>query len=169
MKLSIYWIGSVKSGRIAIMPRPRGGDWLADEAASLRADGVDVVVSCLTHEECRELDLLDEATACAEAGIEFLSFPIVDRSVPTSFRETDAFLNVLENRLSNGKNVVVHCRAGIGRSSLLAACLLARRGMSVSDAFALITVKRGCSVPDTREQQQWVGRFVEFLRIPVLD
>jgi hypothetical protein len=31
MKAAIYWIAPVPSGRLAIIPRPRGGDWLEDE------------------------------------------------------------------------------------------------------------------------------------------
>ena len=42
-----------------MLPRPRGGDWLADEIRSLRACGVDVLVSLLTGEEVGELDLAE--------------------------------------------------------------------------------------------------------------
>src|ERR1700688_830549 len=80
----VYWIKSPTMGRLAIMPRPRGGDWLDDEVASLRAAGVDVVLSLLTPGEVAELDLAEEQALCEAQGMQFLSFPILDRSVPSS-------------------------------------------------------------------------------------
>src|SRR5215467_12015677 len=61
--------------------------------------------------------------------------------------------------LRQGKAVGVHCRAGIGRSSMIAACALIRTGLSVELAFRMIEKARGCSVPDTPEQREWVERY----------
>ena len=60
MKADIYWIDQLAPHRLAIMPRPRGGDWLEDEIRSLRLEGVDVLVSLLTETEARELELDSE-------------------------------------------------------------------------------------------------------------
>jgi hypothetical protein len=43
MRTELYWIERPWRGRLAIMPRPRGGDWLDDEIQSWRRSGVDVV------------------------------------------------------------------------------------------------------------------------------
>ena len=45
---------------------------------------------------------------------------------------------------------------GIGRSALVAACLLKSQGIGVDEAFAMISRARGFSVPDTEEQREWV-------------
>ena len=60
MQVTIYWIENPTQGRIGIMPRPRGGDWLEDEVRSLQRSGVDVVVSLLERHEVEELDLQEE-------------------------------------------------------------------------------------------------------------
>src|SRR5438874_882122 len=39
MRAEIYPIAGVPFGRLAIMPRPRAGDWLPDEVASWRGAG----------------------------------------------------------------------------------------------------------------------------------
>jgi hypothetical protein len=39
----------------------------------------------------------------------------------------------LEERLAEGEFIVVHCRAGIGRSSLIAAAVLVREGLSPAE------------------------------------
>jgi hypothetical protein len=64
MRPEIFWIDAALPGRIAIMPRPRAGDWLADEVAGWRAEGVDLVVSLLEPHEVAELGLGDEADLC---------------------------------------------------------------------------------------------------------
>ena len=153
-----FWIR--KEGlRLAITPRPRGYDWLVDDIRLLKRAGVDVLVSALTPYETEDMGLLEESRCCQNYGLEFLSFPIEDRSVPASFSEFDGLLNSLTDRLRKGKAVGVHCRAGIGRSSMIVASALIRDGLSVDSAFRAIQDARGCSVPDTAEQRQWVERY----------
>jgi protein-tyrosine phosphatase len=158
--LPAYWVDS-RICRLAIMPRPRGGDWLEDEIRALRRDGVDVIVSALEEEEVAELELLREEDLCRAAGMDFLSFPIRDRSLPGSAKLFDAFVGSVDAHLSAGKAVVIHCRAGIGRSTMIAASLLLRRGLSSAEAFALLEKARGFPVPDTPEQREWVERISE--------
>lgn len=83
MRVKIHW---VEPSRLAIMPRPRAGDWLLDELRSLREQGVHTVVSLLTDTEERELDLEAEEFSCAAVGLGFRSFPIPDREVPEGHR-----------------------------------------------------------------------------------
>ena len=55
--------------RSAILPRPRGGDWLEDEVSRLAVvRAIDTVVSTLTSDEIAELDLADEKRSCARAN-----------------------------------------------------------------------------------------------------
>jgi protein-tyrosine phosphatase len=157
MQAEIYWICEVGDGRLAIMPRPRGGDWLQDEIRSLREVGVDVVVSLLERQEITELDIAAEEALCQASEISFMSFPITDRSVPASKEAALAFADSIFNWLRGGKNVAIHCRAGIGRSSLIAACVLMKSGVGVDEALQRIERARGCSVPDTPEQREWVA------------
>jgi protein-tyrosine phosphatase len=126
---------------------------------SWRAAGLDIVVSLLTPEEIEELDLQQEKALCQEQGIQFRSFPIQDRGVPPSRESMAALVKSLEKALRDGKNVAVHCRQGIGRSSLAAASLLVSAGDSPYDAWQRIENSRGCTVPDTPEQKQWVVKF----------
>jgi hypothetical protein len=76
---TVHWIEAPPPGRLAIVPRPRAGDWLGDEIAGWRAAGIDLVVSLLEPEEAAELGLQDEAGLCRQNTIEFVSFPIPDR------------------------------------------------------------------------------------------
>ena len=61
MRDKVYWITGPWRGRLAILPRPRGGDWLEDETRGWRAAGIDAVVTLLEATEESELDLGGES------------------------------------------------------------------------------------------------------------
>ena len=73
---------------MAIIARPRGGDWLEDEMRSWARVGLEVIVSLLASDEAMEFELGNEATICRSNDIEFISFPIPDRGAPASREET---------------------------------------------------------------------------------
>ena len=153
---SIYWIEGPWKGRLAIVPRPRGGDWLDDEAAAWKQQGVNTIVSTLMDDEIEDFDLHREGAASEKQGLEFVAYPIPDRGVPASMKAASALLADLEKKLSDGKNVVIHCRQGIGRSAVLSVSLLILAGLDVD------TAARGGgarSVPETQEQRDWLLRF----------
>jgi protein-tyrosine phosphatase len=164
MKAELYWIEGPWPGQLAILPRPRGGEWLEDEIRSWKQAGVNVVVSLLTSDEIAELGLVEEARLCQDFGLQFLSFPIMDRRVPSSPKATFDFIRELETLLADGKNLAVHCRQGVGRSALIAACLLVLSGMEPEVALQRVGAARGCPVPETTEQRQWVMEFARELQ-----
>ena len=159
MKPTLFEIERDGAGRIATMACPRGGDWLADEIEALRSAGVDVLVSALAESELAELRLTAEPELAKQAGLTFVSFPIPDRGVPAVVAPVSNLVGHLEELLSAGQFVVVHCRAGIGRSSLLAAAVLVREGLSPAEAWERISAARGLTVPDTEVQQAWLAAF----------
>ncbi len=155
----VYWIDGPWRGKLAILARPRGEDWLEDEIQGWKEAGVDVVVSVLTSGEESELGLTSEAEIVKRTGLTYISFPITDYSVPASKIPMQQLAVELNNQLSRGACIGVHCRQGIGRSSLVAACVLVTSGESPQSAFEHIERARGRSVPDTAEQKEWVISF----------
>jgi uncharacterized protein YjbI with pentapeptide repeats/protein-tyrosine phosphatase len=150
---------------LCILSRPRGGDWLEDEIKRLRYNRIEVLVSLLTPEENRELDLHREAELAANYDITFLAFPITDRQVPQSMSAALEFFRKLARYIEvEKKNVAVHCRMGIGRSALVAAAVMVLLGYQPDEAFDLITHHRAAIVPDTDEQREWVNSFAEYAR-----
>jgi protein-tyrosine phosphatase len=161
--MSLHWIDLSGRGRLAIAARPRAGHWLADEIAGWRRDAVEVVVSLLEPSEIAELDLREEAELCRRHGLRFVSFPIADRAVPSSMNEAIALARSAARWIAEGRGVAIHCRAGIGRAAMIAACVLVCLGDDADVAFTAIGKARGVSVPDTDEQRQWVSLFGERL------
>ncbi|MER7772578.1 tyrosine protein phosphatase [Kitasatospora sp. NPDC096140] len=154
MRPVLFTVDHPGPGRLSTMARPRGHDWLDDEMAALRNHGVDVLVCALTGPELDELGLADEPRAAAAAGLQFVAIPVPDRTVPDRAAVLPT-LHGLAGRLRDGAHVVTHCRAGIGRSSLLAAALLVLDGVDPDTAWNLIERARGLAVPDTAEQRAW--------------
>jgi hypothetical protein len=93
MTRNVYWITEAQPHRIAIVARPRRGDWLEDDIKSLSSKGIGVLVSMLTPEESAELGLSDEGKFCDQCGISFFEF------------EIGALLNTLVKQVQLGTGV----------------------------------------------------------------
>jgi len=156
MNPDVFWIPGPWPGRLAVVTRPRGGDWLDDEASGWRRAGVDVVVSLLETEEAVQLELAGEGEAAESKGMQFISFPIPDRGIPSSTTASLGLVKDIAKALDQGKNVAVHCRQGIGRSGLVATGVLMASGMPVEAALNVVSTARGLTVPETPAQLQWV-------------
>lgn len=163
MWTELHWVDGPWPGKLALASRPRGGDWLEDEMAEWRRAGVDTVLSLLTPEEELDLDLKIEAREVTARGMKFASLPIPDRQVPNSEAEVSAALDRLDADLAAGKNVVIHCRQGIGRTGLVAACLLVTKGMNPEAAVKRLSAARGVPVPETAEQRRWIDHYAAVL------
>lgn len=158
MKVDPFRIPGPWRGRLSIVARPRGGDWLDDEVSAWRRAGIGVVVSLLEDDEEAQLGLTDERQAAEGQGIGFISFPIPDRSVPASTEAAIEVIGRIATELRAGKNVAVHCRQGIGRSALIASGVLMNSGIEAEQALKTVSSARGISVPETLEQHRWIER-----------
>jgi len=165
MKKSPYWIEGQWEGRLGILPRPRGGDWLEGDVRLWKQSGVDVVVSLLTPQENSHLNVDQEAQICQENGIRFFSFPVEDRGVPSSQKAMLSLLESLRNALTRGENVGIHCRQGVGRSPLVAVSLLIQSGCDPEVAIQAVSRARGEAVPETPDQKKWIIGFIPELSI----
>lgn len=155
MASDIYWIDHPSDARLATMAAPLAGRWLNSEVDHWRAEGVEIVVSLLQADEEAGLGLQAEGETCRSRGIMFIRFPIADGGVPA---DRDAALD-LARALGRSKNAVaIHCRAGIGRASLMAALVLLERGETPDSAFRRIRAARGLEAPDTPWQREWIER-----------
>ena len=114
MSAKIFWISGPWRGRLGIVPRPRGAEWLDDETRAWREAGIDVVVSLLEPADEADLDLSGESTSAQASGLGFRALPIPDRGVPNSREAVAAVADQLVDALRSGKTVAVHCRQGIG-------------------------------------------------------
>jgi protein-tyrosine phosphatase len=153
-----FWIDTASPLQLAIAPRPQGGEWLHNDIRQLKHEGIDILVSLLSYQETRELDLDEEKAACSSVGITFVNFPFPDRMVPPSRLGFLTFAQFLHKRATEGLRIGAHCRACIGRSSVLLATVMRLEGFTAQEAFDRISNARGVRVPDTAQQARWVTR-----------
>ena len=156
MNPDLFWIPGPWSGRLAVITRPRGGDWLLDEAKGWRRAGIDMIVSLLEMDEVAQLDLTHEGNAAEASNVRFVPFPIPDRGIPASTAAALRLITVIVDSLRNGENVAVHCRQGIGRSGMIAAGVLVNSGVTPEQAIETVSLARGQMIPETRGQRQWL-------------
>jgi protein-tyrosine phosphatase len=145
------------------MAAPRSIERLDDKILGWKNDGIEFVVSLLEPTEITGLNDA-EAALCEEFGIEFLSFPIRDKSVPPSLESFAELVRKIAGEISFGRAVAIHCRAGIGRSTILAACILTWLGIDSGTALDMIAEARGVEVPETEAQRQWILAFQDIAR-----
>jgi protein-tyrosine phosphatase len=152
----IFWIKGAPPAPLAIVMKPRGGDWLKDDLLRMKRSGIETVVSLLERDEAETLGLGEEGPLARQVGIQFLSHPIPDIHVPSSTIAFREFAAGIADRLLAGEHIGVHCRGSIGRSTVTAACALIHLGWAPQAALAAIEAARGCLVPDTLEQRDWI-------------
>jgi len=155
----IYWIRHAEPLRLAIVTRPRGDKWLEQDLANLKRGGIDVLVSLLMPDEAADLGLAAEGELARKAGIDFISYPIPDRTTPVVSEGFGMLISRLAEAVRDGQHVGAHCRGCIGRATVTTAAILIQLGAKPADALALIEEARGCPVPDTPEQLNWILRF----------
>ncbi len=152
----VYFIESIGEGSLSVMAKPVAGEWIEDEFTGIASLGITRVISLLEKHEEYSLGLEQESELCAKNAMAFLSYPIPDRGLPNSMNEYLQLARKIHNDINRGSQVVIHCRAGIGRTGMVAAGVLLHNGYQPQTALARISEKRGVSVPDTDQQIDWV-------------
>lgn len=128
--------------------------------------GTDVLVSLLRPYEYELLGIRELGDRAQRHGMEVRSFGIDDMSVPRP-SEQAAFHRLvadLHDALTAGRNVTAHCRGGLGRSGLVAACVLIHGGASADAAIARVRRHRPGAI-QTRAQLRYVRDFVDAQRL----
>jgi protein-tyrosine phosphatase len=100
--------------------------------------------------------LLRERAGYYQLEIDYHRFSIGDFGTP-SHPNMRRILNTIHRTLAKGKNLYLHCWAGMGRTGTVVGCYLVESGMS--GAEALRTVNRLCYYapsPQTAEQKNFV-------------
>jgi len=152
-----YW---VLPGRLLAGEHPGAATAEATRArlGRLLEAGVDVFLD-LTH--AKELAPYE---AQLPAGVKYLRRPIRDHAIPERPEQMAEILDCLGAELGAGRIVYLHCHAGIGRTGMVAGCLLAERGLPGDLALAELNrlwrqnarALEWPQIPETHEQTEYV-------------
>ncbi|AFE04219.1 hypothetical protein COCOR_01681 [Corallococcus coralloides DSM 2259] len=127
-----------------------GGSYPMDAAAHLAQKlGVRHVVD--VRVECQ-----DDEHVLREHGITFLHLPTVDMRAIHLRMIHDGVAWVRE-RLTKEQKVLIHCEHGIGRSALLALCVLVDQGLAPLEALELAKTRRPCVSPSPEQLKAFIA------------
>ena len=110
-------------------------DWLEDEIIGLKNRGITCLISMLEYSEVWDLGLIEEEGYCEKWGVEYINFPIEDVNIPRNEDKFIAFAKNIANRIIQKDRIVIHCRMGIGRASMMAAAIMIKLGYKGTDVF----------------------------------
>lgn len=131
---------------------------LAADLDRLAQQGVNVLAPLIEAHEFELLGICDYPQVAEERGLTVVPCPVRDRDVPGDPDTFGAFLDELMEQLLDGRAVVVHCRGGLGRAGLTAACLLTQAGMPPEQAVARVRAARPGAI-ETAAQERFVYDF----------
>lgn len=138
--------------RLAGSGRPGMFDAMERDMAFLRGAGIKLVVT-LT-----EAPLAPPPT---DFGLKSLHFPIPDMGIPTPRAGAQLCGEVVAS-LARDEPVLLHCKAGVGRTGTMLACTLVTLGRTPEQALA--EVRRACwRYVETEAQVRFVGHYASYL------
>lgn len=120
--------------------------------------GARALVTLLQPYELTLLGVDDLGERARAQGLAWWHLPVTDGTAPGAAFERawrDEVGPALHARLDAGGRVVVHCRAGIGRSGSVAARLLIERGVTPEKAIVAVRRARPGAI-ESPEQAAWV-------------
>ncbi|MFL6733734.1 MAG: dual specificity protein phosphatase family protein [Sphingomicrobium sp.] len=125
-----------------------GGSFPDERAHELaEAHGVGAVVDLRAEEQ-------DDEDALRSAGITFLHLPTPDLN-PATADHLDKGVEFVRAQRGHGRKVLIHCQHGIGRSALLALCVLVDAGADPLTALAQAKDRRGRISPSESQYHGW--------------
>ncbi|MBO6559934.1 MAG: dual specificity protein phosphatase family protein [Nisaea sp.] len=118
--------------------------------------GFDTVLSLATSEELQDLGTPGLRDAFLSHMVNWTHFPIKDFDIPSAAdtRAWKSIETILVERLKHGGQVVIHCRAGFGRSGMIAARLLMACGTEPDEAVHIVRTARPGTI-ETPAQLDW--------------
>ena len=164
-----YWI---EPGRILGGEYPGGAGEQAtlDRIGKLLAAGIDCFIDLTEPGECEPYEPF-LPSPYSRAPVTYLRLPIRDHGLPQSAEDMQEILDEIEAALAADRCIYLHCRAGIGRTNLVAGCWLAQEGGGDAALARLNERWRGSArshswptVPETDAQHEFVRRWRSAVR-----
>ncbi|UBV41699.1 cyclin-dependent kinase inhibitor 3 family protein [Deinococcus taeanensis] len=132
---------------------------VTDDIRTLAQQGVNVLAPLIEDFEFSLLGMDGYHDAADANALAVAPYPIPDGQAPRNLQDFTAYIDELMTALLDGRSVVVHCRGGLGRAGLTAACLLVQGGLNAQQAIDLVRETRSPHAIETTEQEQFIIAF----------
>lgn len=133
---------------------------LEDDLEVLKEEGIDCIVPLVTLYEMRRYKVSKLLSKYKENGFDIYHCPIEDGLIPGQDQASKLILWIQE-ALTKGKKLLVHCFGGFGRAGLVAACavILQCPEMSRDDVIAYLRGLRGPRTIQSVKQYNFIQEF----------
>lgn len=139
------------------------GHWERDLSIDVRGLGdkhqAHVLVSLIEGHELSELRIEGLVVACEARHIRVLRRPFPDQGVPSVELARTIVTEILE-AVTRGENVVIHCKGGLGRTGLIAACALVATGVAPARAIEVVRTVRDGAI-ENPAQEKFIQAFAD--------
>ena len=150
------------TGRIGMGRAPGYGSDRFDDFRSIKEQGITKIYCLQEEDELQYLsngedDFAKRREYLSAIGIDFVSSPIGDFRIPTA-EQAKEVTDMILNDVRSGKDILIHCMGGLGRTGTAAGCALVRFGIAPEIAIMTVRTVR----PGTLETDQQVEFVREF-------
>ncbi|EPG72992.1 cyclin-dependent kinase inhibitor 3 [Leptospira fainei serovar Hurstbridge str. BUT 6] len=129
---------------------------LPQDIKTLKEEGVNRVISLLTENEYSEYGVIEIKEVYKTEGLDPIFFPILDQRIPDR-KSLNELLEKIDKDLLSGKNVLIHCVGGLGRSgTIVAAYLILCSGYTVDEAIRTVREVRSERAIESIEQEEFL-------------
>ena len=158
-----YW---AEPGRLLVgeFPGSRSRADTMDRLKQVLAAGVTQFVDLTDAAELPSYEALLPFATPSGRRVQYMRESIPDHGVPGSTVMMERIVATLRNAVDAGEVVYLHCRAGIGRSAMVAGCYFVERGMSAEAALDALQKcwkqsaksQHWVCIPETEEQYEYI-------------
>lgn len=130
---------------------------LKNDLSSIWDQGINCIVSLITKDELKKLDINDFDKTITEYGFEHYSVEIQDLGIPST-NQLGTFKILTKNiivAIKTEKKVLIHCNAGLGRSGLFAG-ILVKEMTDINHPIDYIRKFRKGAI-ETKEQEEFIS------------
>ncbi|MBL6855538.1 MAG: dual specificity protein phosphatase family protein [Rhodobacteraceae bacterium] len=130
---------------------------LKNDLSSIWDQEINCIVSLITKDELKRLDINDFDKTITEYGFEHYSVEIQDLGIPST-NQLGTFKILTKNiivAIKTEKKVLIHCNAGLGRSGLFAG-ILVKEMTDINHPIDYIRKFRKGAI-ETKEQEEFIS------------
>jgi hypothetical protein len=161
--IHVDWLPTSLKGRIGITFAPGqsadsafGPPWRRDLGVDLdvlvNEFGASLLISLMEEDELGRLGIPHLVPEAARRGLEVHRHAIPDGGTP-ELHGTRYTIGRIIIEAASGRDVIIHCRAGRGRSGTVAACVLIALGHDPSQAIRRVRTVRAGAIENGRQEQ----------------
>jgi ADP-ribosyl-[dinitrogen reductase] hydrolase len=164
--LRIAWLETPSEWRVGLTfapgkcgPSREGHRWARDLDADLDViarEGVRTIACLVEAHELVKWAIAGLPSAAAARGIELLHRPIPDVSVPSLYAARSLVRELIARREAP---MLIHCIGGLGRTGVIAGCLLRALDVAPDEVLRRLVAARGDECPQNEKQRRFVTDF----------